>query len=172
LAVKGRDRIRIRPKLWQIGVIPYRLQWQSDCGFEDRKEQDEHRFKGFPGAVREKGQSLGVANDSEGYPQVKGGVSLPLAHIDEPDENWKFSLADIHESKHWKHYMKAYGACLPAISTRYAPWYVVRADDRKNARLIVSRVVLDALEDLKMAYPKTSPKRLTELHSIRKLLTK
>jgi PPK2 family polyphosphate:nucleotide phosphotransferase len=95
-----------------------------------------------------------------------------LARIDEPDKNWKFSLADIHERKYWKHYIKAYEACLHATSTRYAPWYVVPADDKKNARLIVSRVVLDALEDLKMAYPKTTPKRLKELHSIRKLLTK
>src|ERR1700733_278565 len=74
-----------------------------------------------------------------------------LDRIDEPDKNWKFSLADIHERKYWKHYTKAYEECLHATSTHHAPWYVVPADDKENARLIVSRIVLDALEDLKMA---------------------
>jgi PPK2 family polyphosphate:nucleotide phosphotransferase len=95
-----------------------------------------------------------------------------LERIDEPDKNWKFSLADIHERKYWKNYMKAYEACLHATSTHHAPWYVVPADDKENARLIVSQIVLDALNDLKMAYPKTTSKRRQELKSIRKLLEK
>jgi PPK2 family polyphosphate:nucleotide phosphotransferase len=95
-----------------------------------------------------------------------------LERIDEPDKNWKFSLADIHERKYWKQYVKAYEACLQETSTHHTPWYVVPADDKENARLIVSRIVLDALEDLKMAYPKTTPKRRQELQSIRKLLVK
>ncbi len=95
-----------------------------------------------------------------------------LARIDEPDKNWKFSLADIHERKYWKDYMEVYGDCLGATSTHHAPWYVVPADDKDNARLIVSRIVLDALEGLKMAYPKTTPKREAELQSIRKQLQK
>jgi PPK2 family polyphosphate:nucleotide phosphotransferase len=95
-----------------------------------------------------------------------------LERIDEPDKNWKFSLSDIHERKYWKQYVKAYEACLHATSTRYAPWYVVPADDKENARLIVSRIVLDGLEDLKMAYPKTTAKRRAELQSIRKQLQK
>ena len=93
-----------------------------------------------------------------------------LERIDEPDKNWKFSLADIHERKYWKHYMKAYGACLSATSTHHAPWYVVPADDKENARLIVSRIVLDAFHKMKMAYPKTTAKRQLELKSIRKHL--
>jgi PPK2 family polyphosphate:nucleotide phosphotransferase len=93
-----------------------------------------------------------------------------LERIDEPDKNWKFSLADIQERKYWKQYMKAYEACLNATSTHHAPWYVVPADDKENARLIVSQIVLDALNELKMAYPKTTAKRRRELKSIRKLL--
>jgi PPK2 family polyphosphate:nucleotide phosphotransferase len=93
-----------------------------------------------------------------------------LERIDEPDKNWKFSLADIHERKYWKHYMKAYGACLSATSTHHAPWYVVPADDKENARLIVSRIVLDAFHKMKMAYPKTTAKRRQELESMRKRL--
>ena len=95
-----------------------------------------------------------------------------LARIDKPDKNWKFSAADIQERKFWKQYMKAYEECLSATSTDNAPWYVVPADDKENARLIVSRIVLDTLEGLKMAYPKTTAKRRRELLLIRKGLEK
>ena len=95
-----------------------------------------------------------------------------LARIDEPDKNWKFSTADIHERKYWKSYMKAYEECLHATSTHLAPWYVVPADDKENARLIVSQIVLDALGGLKMAYPRTTAKRRLELQAIKKLLAK
>ena len=68
--------------------------------------------------------------------------------------------------------MEAYEDCLNATSTHHAPWYVVPADDKENARLIVSRIVLDALEDLKMIFPKTTEKRRLELQAIGKQLTK
>ena len=68
--------------------------------------------------------------------------------------------------------MEAYEDCLNATSTRHAPWYAVPADDKENARLIVSRIVLDALQDLKMAYPKTTEKRRLELQAISKELSK
>ena len=94
-----------------------------------------------------------------------------LERIDEPEKNWKFSMADIHERGYWKQYMEAYEACLTATSTHHAPWYAVPADDKENARLIVSQIVLDTLSELKMAYPKTTEKRRQELKAIRKLLT-
>ena len=68
--------------------------------------------------------------------------------------------------------MHAYEECLNATSTRHAPWYVIPADDKENARLIVSQIVLDTFNGLQMEYPKTNPKRRAELKSIRKLLTK
>ncbi|MCU1337584.1 MAG: hypothetical protein JWO19_3165 [Bryobacterales bacterium] len=95
-----------------------------------------------------------------------------LKRIDSPEKNWKLSLADIQERKYWKQYMRAYGACLSDTSTRTAPWYVVPADDKQNAQLIVSRIIVDELKELKLEYPKPSPKRLRELQQIRKLLTK
>ena len=95
-----------------------------------------------------------------------------LSRIDEPDKNWKFGLADVEERKFWTEYMKAYEDCLNATSTRNAPWYVVPADDKENARLIVSQIVLDTLEGLKMTFPKTSAKRRQELQLIRKKLAK
>jgi PPK2 family polyphosphate:nucleotide phosphotransferase len=95
-----------------------------------------------------------------------------LARIDEPDKNWKFNLADVEERKYWKQYMKAYEACLAATSTRHAPWYVIPADDKPNARLIVSRIVVDALEELDMSYPEPDAARRRELQAIRKRLAK
>jgi PPK2 family polyphosphate:nucleotide phosphotransferase len=95
-----------------------------------------------------------------------------LARIDEPDKNWKFSLADVAERKFWTQYMKAFEECLSATSTHHTPWYVVPADDKENARLIVSQIVIDTFEGLKMAYPKTTAKRRKELLSIRKQLAK
>jgi PPK2 family polyphosphate:nucleotide phosphotransferase len=95
-----------------------------------------------------------------------------LDRIDERDKNWKFSLSDIHERKYWKDYRKAFEACLEATSTHHAPWYVVPADDKENARLLVSQIVIDAFHELKMAYPKISAKRRRQLKSIRKLLAK
>jgi PPK2 family polyphosphate:nucleotide phosphotransferase len=95
-----------------------------------------------------------------------------LARIDDPEKNWKLSLADIQERKYWKKYREAYEECLNATSTHQAPWYAVPADDKENARLIIGRILLDTLESLKMAYPKTTPKRRRELLSIRKELTK
>jgi len=95
-----------------------------------------------------------------------------LARIDEPDKNWKFNQGDLEERKFWDDYMKAYEACLSATSSREAPWYVVPADDKKNARLIISRTILDTLHGLKMAYPELSKKQQKELRELRRLLTK
>jgi PPK2 family polyphosphate:nucleotide phosphotransferase len=93
-----------------------------------------------------------------------------LARIDEPAKNWKFSTADIEERGFWDSYMQAYDECISATSTTDSPWYIVPADDKENARLIVSQIVLDNLEGLKMCYPTTSPERLQELQEIRKKL--
>ena len=95
-----------------------------------------------------------------------------LARIDEPDKNWKFSLDDIAERKFWDQYMRAYEDCLSATSTRTAPWHVVPADDKYNARLIISRIVIDALQGLKLNYPKMTGARRSELQAIRKQLAK
>jgi PPK2 family polyphosphate:nucleotide phosphotransferase len=95
-----------------------------------------------------------------------------LARIDEPEKNWKFSLADIEERKFWKRYMTAYEECLGATSTRHAPWYVVPADDKENARLIVSQIILDTFDGLEMTYPMTTAKRRQELLAIRRRLAK
>ncbi|MGK2897473.1 MAG: ADP-polyphosphate phosphotransferase [Burkholderiaceae bacterium] len=95
-----------------------------------------------------------------------------LARIDEPDKNWKFSAADVTERSFWDAYMQAYGQCLTATSTEDSPWYIVPADDKDDARLIVSQIVLDALAGMKMQYPVVSAARRRELLSIRRQLAK
>jgi len=95
-----------------------------------------------------------------------------LKRIEDPHKNWKFSEFDIAERARWDDYMKAYEACLGATSTEHAPWFVVPADDKLNARLIISRIVLETLKDLKVSYPKTDAKRRKKLQSFRKLLGK
>jgi PPK2 family polyphosphate:nucleotide phosphotransferase len=93
-----------------------------------------------------------------------------LARIDDPDKNWKFNLADVAERKHWDAYQSAYAACLAATSTKDAPWYVVPADDKRNARLIISEIILELFRSLKMSYPQASPAHRRELLEIRKKL--
>jgi PPK2 family polyphosphate:nucleotide phosphotransferase len=93
-----------------------------------------------------------------------------LARIDDPDKNWKFAESDVQERKYWKQYMNAYEECVNATSTKRAPWYVVPADDKRNARLIVSQAILDALGSLKISYPKVDAARRKELRKIRTLL--
>jgi PPK2 family polyphosphate:nucleotide phosphotransferase len=95
-----------------------------------------------------------------------------LARIDEPEKNWKFSMADMKERQFWPHYMTAFDECLSATSTSDVPWYVVPADNKKNARLIVSQIVVDTFKELDIAYPKTTPERHQELLSIRQKLEK
>jgi PPK2 family polyphosphate:nucleotide phosphotransferase len=95
-----------------------------------------------------------------------------LKRIDDPDKNWKFSADDIKERGYWKRYMTAFEECLSATSTPKAPWYIVPADDKENTGLIISRIIVDALEGLKMSYPEATPARRRELLAIRKQLAK
>jgi PPK2 family polyphosphate:nucleotide phosphotransferase len=93
-----------------------------------------------------------------------------LARIDDPDKNWKFRESDLQERAYWKDYMSAYEKCLSATSTRDAPWYIIPADDKQNARLIASQIVVDALRSLDPQYPKTTKERAAELQELRKRL--
>lgn len=95
-----------------------------------------------------------------------------LARFDEPEKNWKVSRADLEERRYWRDYMKAYEACLSETSTATAPWYVVPADDKRTARLIVSGVIQETLNGLGMSYPKPDAARRRELRALRKLLAK
>jgi PPK2 family polyphosphate:nucleotide phosphotransferase len=94
-----------------------------------------------------------------------------IERIDDPQKNWKFSDADIAERQFWPAYMSAYAECLGATSTADSPWFVVPADDKNNSRLIVSQIVLETLESMHLAFPKTDAARRKALQSIRAQLT-
>ena len=95
-----------------------------------------------------------------------------LARIDNPDKNWKIGLADVEARAFWDQYMQAYENCLSATSTREAPWYVIPADDKANARLIISQVILETFKSLDLRYPTSTQEQRKELRLIRNLLLK
>jgi PPK2 family polyphosphate:nucleotide phosphotransferase len=147
------------------------------------------RGEGLPGKLREKtiwhDRYRSILNlerhlDRNGTRIIKFFLHLSkeeqrkrfIDRIDRPEKNWKFSLADVEERRFWSDYMHAYEKALSATSTKHAPWYVVPADDKRNTRLIVSRIVLDTLDALELSYPKTSAARRRELRALRKQLTK
>lgn len=95
-----------------------------------------------------------------------------MQRIDDPDKNWKLTTADVEQREYWDDYAKAYEDCINATTTETAPWYIVPADDKKNARLIISEIFLKTLRDLSLAYPQATDAHRLELKSIREHLTK
>jgi PPK2 family polyphosphate:nucleotide phosphotransferase len=93
-----------------------------------------------------------------------------LARLDEPEKNWKFSAADIHEREYWNDYMEAYEDMIQHTATPAAPWYVVPADNKWFTRLVVASAIIDTLQQLNLSYPKVDAKRRKELDEARKLL--
>ncbi len=75
------------------------------------------------------------------------------ARVDDPTKRWKFQHGDIDERKLWNQYMKAYEDALAETSTDFAPWTVVPANKKWFRNYVVAKVIVDALEDLKMEYP-------------------
>jgi PPK2 family polyphosphate:nucleotide phosphotransferase len=93
-----------------------------------------------------------------------------LARIDEPEKNWKFSIADVKEREHWNEYYESYERMIRATATKHAPWYVVPADNKWFTRLVVASVIVETLESLRLDFPKLDPARRAELATARKLL--
>lgn len=93
-----------------------------------------------------------------------------LARLEEPEKNWKFSAADIHEREYWDEYQNAYEEMIRGTSTKNAPWYVVPADNKWFAHLVVAAAIVDTLEELRLTYPKVDAAKRKELQAARKLL--
>lgn len=93
-----------------------------------------------------------------------------LDRIVTADKNWKINPSDLAEREFWPSYLEAYQECISATTTHEAPWYVVPADDKHSARLFVSHIILEAMEELKLAFPEPSPERRAELLSMRQRL--
>jgi polyphosphate kinase 2 (PPK2 family) len=93
-----------------------------------------------------------------------------LARLDEPAKRWKFSPSDAAERKRWDDYMAAYEDMIRETSTDYAPWYVVPADHKHVAWLVVSAAIIEALQGLKLEYPKVTGKALERLKEVERAL--
>jgi PPK2 family polyphosphate:nucleotide phosphotransferase len=93
-----------------------------------------------------------------------------LERLDQPDKNWKFSVVDAKERGRWDEYMHAYEEMIQHTATAHAPWYVVPADHKWFTRLVVAAAVVDALEDLDLAFPKVTKAQREELAVARTLL--
>lgn len=95
-----------------------------------------------------------------------------LDRIEDPSKNWKFSSGDVEERKHWNDYQKAYEDAISATSKKHAPWYIIPADKKWFARLLVSEIIVETLEKLKLEYPKLSQEQLAELGKCKEILLK
>lgn len=86
-----------------------------------------------------------------------------IERIKDPGKNWKFEEGDVKERNYWDDYQKAFEDCINATATKKCPWYVIPADDKKNMRLIVGKIIGEEMKKLDMHYPETSPERAAEL---------
>ena len=93
-----------------------------------------------------------------------------LERIDEKDKNWKFSAGDVKERAYWKQYMNAYEEMIKATATPTAPWYVVPADHKSFARIVVSSAIIHTLNALNLSYPTLTKEQETALAASKKLL--
>ena len=93
-----------------------------------------------------------------------------LERIDKPEKNWKFSAADVEERKFWKPYQAAYEELIKKTATEKSPWYVVPADNKTYARMVVASAIIAALDSMKLAYPEVSDEQLAQLQRLRQEL--
>ena len=93
-----------------------------------------------------------------------------LSRIDEPEKNWKFSIADVKEREHWNEYQDSYERMIRATASAEAPWYVIPADHKWFTRLVVASAIIDTLEALDLKYPVVNDAQKAELEKARKLL--
>lgn len=154
--------VRVHPEILQSQSLPAEL--VEDKGFWDKR----HR------SINDLEKHL----DRNGTRVIKFFLHLSkeeqrqrfLRRLEDPERNWKFSKYDLVERGFWKEYQAAYEDCLAATSTGHAPWFVVPADDKLNARLIISQIVVNALKDLKLEYPQPDAARLKELQALKRQL--
>ena len=95
-----------------------------------------------------------------------------LKRLDEPEKNWKFSASDVKERKFWDDYMQAFEEAIGATASKHAQWFVVPADNRWFTRLIVAAAIVDAVENLGLAYPKVDAAKKKELAAVRAALSR
>jgi PPK2 family polyphosphate:nucleotide phosphotransferase len=93
-----------------------------------------------------------------------------LERLENPDKNWKFSMADARERGFWDDYMVAYEEMIRNTATKHAPWYVVPADNKWFTRTVVAAAIYDALDEMKLSFPTVSDEKRKELEAARSVL--
>jgi PPK2 family polyphosphate:nucleotide phosphotransferase len=156
--------VRVHPELLRAQALP-----------ENAKDPDEvwqHRYRSI--------NDLEAHLNTNGTRIVKFFLHLSkdeqrqrfLNRIEQPEKNWKFSLDDIRERSYWKQYMRAYEDCLSSTSTDDCPWYVIPADDKENARLLIADIIVDTMRNLKLQYPVLDSRRQKDLNAAKRSLLK
>ena len=155
--------VRVKSEILLSEALPAKTTQASDFWqqrYRSIKEMEGHLHRNGTRIIK---FFLHLSKDEQG--------SRLLQRIDDPEKSWKFTTEDMAQRESWKQYQKAYENCLNATSTDDAPWYAVPADDKRNAHLIISEVILDALKSLRMTYPKPDRTHKRELMAMRKQLT-
>lgn len=153
---------RVHPKLLEtegLYVAPDKLDKVWEGRFRAIRDYERHLVAGNTAVVK---IFLHISKDEQ--------LKRLIARIDDPSKAWKASFSDATERQRWKEYQRAYEAALAATSTGHAPWRIVPADDKRNARLFVSQIVIDALQRLPLKPPPLDEARKKELELIRKAL--
>ncbi len=153
--------VRVHPELLAKEQLPREL--VSKAIWEERFEDinDFERYLSRQGVVIRK-FFLHVSRDEQKRRFLK--------RLDEPEKNWKFSVADVHEREHFDDYMEAYEEAIQATATPWAPWYVVPADHKWFTRLVVASAVVETLESLRPAFPTLDSQKKRELRDVRAAL--
>jgi PPK2 family polyphosphate:nucleotide phosphotransferase len=153
--------VRVHPELLESQRIPKEL-----VGKDIWKE----RFKGIRAFERHIARSGTIMLKFFLHVSKEEQRHRFLARLEQPAKRWKFSMGDVAERKLWDKYMAAYEEMLCATSRPHAPWYVVPADNKPFARLVVAKAMVEALDRLDLKFPKVDPAALKEMEKVRKAL--
>jgi PPK2 family polyphosphate:nucleotide phosphotransferase len=157
--------VRVHPQiLTRFQRIPRALIEDTDAVFKSRFEQIEN----FEKYVTDNGFKvikffLNVSHEEQ--------ARRLLARLDEPEKHWKFSFSDIEERGYWSDYMHAFEDCINATACANAPWAVIPADDKRNMRLLVTKLVLEQMRSMDLHWPEADERLESEADNLREILS-
>lgn len=156
--------VRVHPEILQQQALPEEIAASKDIWeqrYQSIRELEEHLHRNGTRVIK---FFLHLSKEEQKQRFIK--------RLEDPEKNWKFSLKDVEERKFWKDYMDAYECCLRATSSTHAPWYVIPADDKQNARLLIAQTIVQTMRDLKMTYPRLTAEQKSQLKQARKSIEK
>jgi len=150
--------VRVHPELLESERVPAPLV---------SKEIWEQRYQDINGFERYLSQNGIVVLKFFLYLSRKEQKKRFLERLEDPEKNWKFSMSDAMERRHWDKYMRAYEDMIRNTSTKRAPWHVVPADHKWFSRMVVAQAIIDAMENLDLSFPKMDAEKRKELKNAR-----